>query len=303
MKKATIHIIASGIIAAIWLLLTGWLACGHFSRYDSFLFSFSFYFHLIPFGIGFSEGTTIWFYISYLITWLVLSLIFIPIVKSYFSIKRKKLFLSLTVGPIVLSLIIGLIIDYNNNAKWEERRGLSQAKDEEDFNHIKTGDLLFQVITKDSFDSAFKFTDSTYNNIGIAFIEYGNYALLETKDRVQFVSIKQWVDRGYNRHFVVKRLINADSLLSKEEQTNSFEKTARKYLMKDLDNSHEGSDDKIYSSELVWKVFKQELNVDLCRLEIKDEMNTASDTDAQIEYEVSVSAIFNSGKLITVKKE
>jgi hypothetical protein len=224
-----------------------------------------------------------------------------PIVKAYLSSKRKKVFLTLTVGPIVLFLIIGLIRDNANNAKWEEQLALSQAKNEEDFNHIKTGDLLFQVKTKDSLDSAFQFTDSTYNNIGIAFVEDGNYAILQTE--AGFISIRHWVERGYNRHFIVKRLIDADSLLSNDEQTNNFEMTAREYLMKDIHTSHEWPHDKICSSERICIVFKHALNVDLCQLEIKDKMDTASDTNAQIEYEVSVPAIFNSDKLMTVKKE
>lgn len=301
MKKAIVYIIVSGIIAAFWLLLTGWLAFGHFTRYDSFLHTFSFYFHIIPFGIGFGGGTTISFYISYLIIWLVITLFLVPIVKVYFSIKRKKLFLSLTVGPIILFLIIGLIIDHSNNAKWEELKAESQAKNEKDFNHIKTGDLLFQVITKDSLDSSFQFADSTYNNIGIAFISYGNYALLRTEGG--FISIRHWVDRGYNRHFVVKRLIDADSLLSNDEQTNNFEKTAREYLMKDMHTSNEWPNNKICNSERICIVFKHALNVDLCPLEIKEKMNIDSNTDDHIEYKASVSAIFNSDKLITVKKE
>jgi len=134
----------------------GWPAFGYFSRFDSFLNSFSFYFHIIPFGIGFNEGTTIWF---------IITLIFFLIVKAYFSSKRKLLFLSLTVGPIILLLTIRIIRDYSKNLKWKEFKAESQSKNEIDFNHIKTGDLLFQVIAKDSLDSSFQFTDSLYNNM------------------------------------------------------------------------------------------------------------------------------------------
>lgn len=85
MKKRKL-ILTSGFLSAFWLILTGWLAYG----VDTPLFDFSFLFHLIPWGIGFSEGTTIFFYLAYLLTWFVLSLIAIPIV-IVISLTFKKL--------------------------------------------------------------------------------------------------------------------------------------------------------------------------------------------------------------------
>ena len=291
MRKYTIYI-SSGIVSAIWLLLTGWISLGH---QISYLFDFSFLFHLIPWGIGFSEGTTIWFYLAYLLTWVVLSFLFIPIVKVYYSSKFKKLFLTFTVGPIIFLLLLGLYVDHKESKNREALIAANNKKDQADFYHLKTGDLLFQSINKDTVLIDSQNSDSTYNNIGIAFIDGQNYALLETTDQVQYVSLRQWVKNGNDEKYVIKRLRNADSILTSVEN-QKLEREVRNNIMKKYDTDSDWSDEKMYNAELIWKIYKRSLNIELGKLDtIK--------VDSIMKYEITTKAIFNSKNLMTVRKE
>jgi hypothetical protein len=62
-----------GLLSVVFIFLTGYIA---FSSIDlGSLKSFCFYFHLIPFGVGFAGGGAVIFF-YYLILWIVLTLLF-----------------------------------------------------------------------------------------------------------------------------------------------------------------------------------------------------------------------------------
>lgn len=287
MRKYSV-IIASSIISVLFILVTGWIA---FGLTMSIAFEFAFLFHLIPFGIGFTGGASILIYLYYLILWAILSLMINPIVRAFYSSKNKTKFLAFSTAPLILVTIIVVYIDYSKNKEREERIAINNKMDKADFHHLRTGDLLFQKVNKnDSLTS-----DTAYNNIGIAFTDGDNYALLETSDQVQYVSIRQWVENGNNNDYVAKRLRNADSLLT-SSGIQSLRKEARNNIMKKYDNSNDWSDDKMYNSELVWKMYKQTFNIELGTLDtIK--------VDSTKRPEIRPSTIFNSEELMTVNKK
>ena len=291
MRKYNVYI-SSGIVSAIWLLLTGWISFGH---QISHLFEFFALFHIIPWAIGFSEGTTIWFYLSYLFTWIVLSLLFIPIVKKYCSSKYKKLILTFTVGPITFLLLFGFYADYKESKNRESLIAANYKKDKADFYQLKTGDLLFQTINNDPIPTDSQNSNTIYNNIGIAFIDGQNYVLLATTYQVQYVSLRQWVKNGIDEKYVVKRLRNADSLFTNVEN-QKLELEVRNNIMKKYDTNFDWSDEKIYNAELIWKIYKRSLNIELGKLD-------TIRVDSIMKYEITPKTIFDSKNLITVKKE
>lgn len=188
MKKYSV-IITSSIISVLFILVTGWIAFGHAM---SVAFEFAFLFHLIPFGIGFVGGASILIFLYYLLLCAGLSLLISPIVIAFYSSKNKTKFLTFSIAPLILVAIIVVYIDYSKNKEREEQIAMNNKMDKADFHHLRTGDLLFQKAKKnDSLTS-----DNPYNNIGIAFIDGDNYALLETSEQVQYVSIRQWVENG-----------------------------------------------------------------------------------------------------------
>lgn len=290
MKKYSV-IITSSIISVLFILLTGWIS---FSHTISVLFDFTFVFHIIPFGIGFAGGASILIFVYYFFLWLALSLLISPIVRAFYSSKNKIKFLTFSITPLILITVIVAYIDYSVNKEREERVAINQKKDKADFSHLKTGDLLFQRLNKDSVHIDSQNSDNTYNNIGIAFIDGQNYGLLETKDQVQYVSIRQWVENGNSEHYVAKRLKNGDSLLHNNE-IQKLEREARNNIMKKYDSSYDWSDDKMYNAELVWKIYKRSLNVEL------GELDTLK-SDSIMQFEITPDAIYNSENLMTIKK-
>lgn len=287
MKKYSV-IITSSIISILFILVTGWISFGNAM---SVAFEFAFIFHVIPFGIGFTGGASIMIYLYYLLLWIGLSLLISPIVRAFYSSKNKTKFLTFSTAPLILVTIIVVYIDYSKNKEREERIAMNNKMDKADFHHLRTGDLLFQKVNKnDSLTS-----DSTYNNIGIAFIDGDNYALLETTDQVQYVSIRQWVENGNKNHYVAKRLRNADDLLT-NSGIQDLRKEARNNIMKKYDNSNDWSDDKMYNAELIWKMYERTFNIELGALDtIK--------TDSIKRLEIRPNTIFNSDKLMTVRKK
>lgn len=287
MKKYSV-IITSSIISIAFILLTGWIS---FSNADSVAFEVSFIFHLVPFGIGFTGGASILIFLYYLLLCAGISLLISPIVIAFYSSKSKTKFLTFLTVPLVLVTITVVYIDYSKNKEREERIAMNNKMDKADFHHLRTGDLLFQETNK----NASLISDSAYYNIGIAFIEGDNYALLETKDQVQYVSIRQWVENGNNNNYIAKRLRNADSLFT-NSSIQVFDREARNHIMKKYDNSTEWSDEEMYNAELIWKIYKRAFNVELGSLDtIK--------VDTIKRLEIRPSTIFNSKYLITVKKE
>jgi len=192
-------------------------------------------------------------------------------------------------------LCAGFYTDFNESEERKELITSNQKRDKADFNHLKTGDLVFQIVTNDSLNKASKYLDTTYNNIGIVFIDGQNYSLLETKNKVQYVSLRQWIENGSNEHYTVKRLKNAKNLIT-GDVIQKLRSEVRNNILKEFDTSYDWSDDKMYNAELVWKIYKQSLNVKL------GELDTVQ-VDSTLKYVITTNSIFDSKNLLTVSKE
>jgi hypothetical protein len=83
---------------------------------------------------------------------------------------------------------------------------------------------------------------------------------------VKLTPLDAWIARGEGRHFVVKRLRNADRVLT-PENLKRLESEGKKFEGKPYDLYFEWSDDKIYCSELVWKLYQRTLEVELGKVQ------------------------------------
>ena len=286
MKKSHI-IIASCIISVLIILLTGWISFGNAT---SIAFEFSFFFHLIPFGIGFTGGAQILILLYYLLLWAGLSLLISPIVRAFYLSKNKRKFLTFLIAPLFIVTIAVIYIDYSKNKKQDESIAANNLMDKTNFNHLRTGDLLFQKVIKNNSSTS----DTTYN-IGIAFIDSENYALLETKEQVQYTSLGQWIKNGNNNDYLAKRLKNADSLLTSISIENLRAEVGNNILKK-FDKLTNWNDDEMYNAELIWKIYKRSLNIELGSLD-------TTEIESSKRFEISANSIFNSKELIPVLKK
>ena len=149
--------------------------------------------------------------------------------------------------------------------------------------------------------------------MGIIYENDGKYFVYEAVQPVKLTPLKEWIDRGENGHYVVKRLKNADEILTPETLTK-MKQIGEKFKGKPYDIYFEWTDDKIYCSELVWKIYKEATNIEIGKLEQLSDFDLTNeivqtkmkerfgDNIPLNEKVISPSAMFDSEKLETIKK-
>jgi hypothetical protein len=149
--------------------------------------------------------------------------------------------------------------------------------------------------------------------MGIIFFRDGSPYVYEAVSTVQYTPLKKWIARGEGGHYVVKRLRDADRILTPEDVAKLV-RAAKHYEGKPYDLTFAWSDDYIYCSELVWKIYYTGLGMQVGRLQKLREFDLADPTvKAKMrerygnkvpfdETVVSPSAIFSSETLVEVAR-
>ena len=109
-------------------------------------------------------------------------------------------------------------------------------------------------------------TSSPYSHMGIVYLRDGAPYVFEAVQPVKLTALPAWVERGERGHFVVKRLRNADSVLT-PAALQRMRTVGEALAGKDYDLYFEWSDERIYCSELVWKVFDRGAGIQIGQLE------------------------------------
>lgn len=176
---------------------------------------------------------------------------------------------------------------------------------------LHDGDLIFQTSQSAQSQAIQLATKSKYSHCGIIYKEDGKWFIFEAIQPVQKTSIDNWIARGKDSHYVVKRLKNADEVLT-DGNFAKMKATAQKMGGKDYDLYFEWSDDRIYCSELIWKIYKEGTGLEIGKLqELKDfDLNNPAvkaklkerygNNIPQHEKVISPAAMFDSELLYTV---
>jgi hypothetical protein len=132
--------------------------------------------------------------------------------------------------------------------------------------------------------------------------------VFEAAEAVEFTPISEWIARGKEGHYVVKRLIQPLTA----EQLQTIHKELIRYISKPYDEAFEWSDQRFYCSELVWKIYKNSVGIKLAPLaKLRSFKLDSQIVRAQLkerygdniplnEPVISPAAIFNSSLLKTV---
>eukprot|EP01029_Cantina_marsupialis_P007680 TRINITY_DN1867_c0_g1_i1.p2 TRINITY_DN1867_c0_g1~~TRINITY_DN1867_c0_g1_i1.p2 ORF type:complete len:224 (-),score=31.22 TRINITY_DN1867_c0_g1_i1:2746-3417(-) len=131
---------------------------------------------------------------------------------------------------------------------------------------LQDGDIIFQTSTSAQSKAIQLATKSKYSHMGMIYKKEGKAYVFEAIQPVKLTPVKEWVERGKRKHFVVKRLIDADKILT-ESVKKDMRLLAEDFLGKNYDIYFEWSDERIYCSELVWKIYKQAANIEIGKLE------------------------------------
>jgi hypothetical protein len=130
----------------------------------------------------------------------------------------------------------------------------------------KEGDILFQTSLSSQSMAIQLVTKSPYTHCGIVQIHDGKPMVLEAVGPVRLTPMNDWIARGKDGAVWAKRLAKADTVLT-PHAVAAMRSVGRRYLGRPYDHLFEWSDETIYCSELVWKVYRQALGVELGSLQ------------------------------------
>jgi len=179
-------------------------------------------------------------------------------------------------------------------------------------NHLKEGDLVFQKLDGDLSKAIRLATHSEYCHCGIIYKDSDKVYVYEAIGPVMFTPLKEWIDRGEGDEILVKRLKNADQVLT-PETLEKLKKGGMRYYKKDYDIFFEWSDDRIYCSELLWKMYFTATGLEIGKLQklrdfdlssplVKEEMKARyGDHIPYDEQVISPVSMMNSDLLVTVE--
>lgn len=140
---------------------------------------------------------------------------------------------------------------------------------------VKDGDIIFQTSESRQCEAVRIATNSKFSHCGIIYEIKGEKYVYEAVQPVKITPLKQWISHGKDNSYVVKRLKNASQVLTPDvlEKMKSY---GKQFNSKDYDLYFEWSDDKIYCSELVWKIYKNGANIELCKTESLKSFNLSN---------------------------
>lgn len=174
----------------------------------------------------------------------------------------------------------------------------------------QAGDIVFHTSTSSQSLAVQAATRSRYSHMGIVLFRNGSPYVLEAVQPVQYTPLQAWLDRGKHGHYVVKRLRSPLST----QASAALQAEAARHVGKPYDLTFEWSDERIYCSELVWKLYKSAAGIELAplarlgsfdlnaapvRAKLRERYGQRVPLDEPV---VSPAAIFESPLLVTVDR-
>lgn len=176
---------------------------------------------------------------------------------------------------------------------------------------LSSGDVIFQTSMSRQCQAVRLATRSVFSHCGMIW-EVGNkYYVLEAVQPVKITPLDEWISHGEGEKYVIRRLKNADEVLT-PAVLKKMEAEGKKMQGKNYDGYFEWSDDQIYCSELVWKIYKRAAGLEVGRLQKIKDFDLSSEAVKQIirerygdnlpvnETVISPQSIYESSLFVTV---
>lgn len=216
-------------------------------------------------------------------------------------------------GISAFLITIGWFVVIKNQSKKNALSELKRKTFDESLGgkKLQDGDLIFQTSLSSQSKAIQLATGSKYSHCGIVYKQGGDFYVFEAIQPVKSTPLIEWIERGKDKKYVVKRLKNAERVLN-EKSLLKMKDIGNQFTGKDYDLNFEWSDNKIYCSELIWKIYKRGAGIEIGKLEkVKDYdlTNPIVQKKAKERYGnnipeeemvISPVAIFNSPLLFTV---
>jgi uncharacterized protein YycO len=177
---------------------------------------------------------------------------------------------------------------------------------------IKNGDLIFQTSLSGQSKAIQLATKSKYSHCGLIYKDGNDFYVFEAVQRVKRTPLDSWIAWGQDGKYVIKRLKNADQVLNSTTLIK-MKQVGDQFNGKNYDLTFEWSDDRIYCSELIWKIYQRATGIEIGKLEKFSNLDLTNEAVQKImkdrygnkipteEIVISPASIFDSELLITVK--
>jgi len=129
---------------------------------------------------------------------------------------------------------------------------------------LHDGDIIFHKSRSAQSLAIQHATKSPYSHMGIVHRRDGRWFVYEAVGPVKLTSFEDWIARGEGGHYVVKRL--RDGRILSPAALSRLWAVGRTYSGKPYDLYFGWNDDRIYCSELVWKMYHAALGLEIGQL-------------------------------------
>jgi hypothetical protein len=135
---------------------------------------------------------------------------------------------------------------------------------------LRTGDLVFQS-EPGNFAKAIQVASrSPYNHVGMVFVRDGKPYIYEAVGPVRFTSLEEFAKRGIDGRYTVKRLKDADKVLT-PAVLKDLEGLTKEFKGRAYSQTFGWDDKTMYCSELVWKMYQRSAGLKIGELKrLKD---------------------------------
>ncbi|WP_460607615.1 YiiX family permuted papain-like enzyme [Hymenobacter terrigena] len=176
---------------------------------------------------------------------------------------------------------------------------------------LHDGDLIFHTSQSAQSRAIQLATHSAWSHCGILYRQAGQWQVFEAVQPVKLTPLADWVARGQGGHFVTKRLRDAEAVLTHAALAR-LKAAGQPLLGHNYDLYFGWSDDRIYCSELIWKVYERGLgrrlgqlqhlrDFDLSHPAVQAKLRERYSNNLPLnETVISPASIFNSSELVTV---
>jgi hypothetical protein len=133
------------------------------------------------------------------------------------------------------------------------------AAAEENSYTLQSGDIVFHGNSGRQADAIREATDSPFTHCGIVFLQANEWLVLEAVQPVRVTSLERFLARSAPGTFHARRLKSAPT----QEAVDRAWRWGNNLTGRNYDSQFRWDDEKLYCSELVWKVF-QHAGIELC---------------------------------------
>lgn len=123
-----------------------------------------------------------------------------------------------------------------------------------DCSEWKEGDIVFQISKSKQSPFIQLATGSIYSHCGVVVKKDGSFYVLEASNVVKLTPLAAWIDRGLFSLCMVKEVFNHPIKIS-----------YKKYLGQKYDTAFKFNNGKMYCSELVYEIYKDQFGIELCK--------------------------------------